>query len=96
VRIGRDGTVRLRVSCAQGEQSCRVRLSLRLGSRTIARKTLALGTGETRRVGLKLSRAARRTLQRRGRLRVTAVAVVRNQPGGEPVSERTSILVRAR
>jgi hypothetical protein len=96
VRIGRDGTVRLRISCAPGEQSCRVRLNLRLGSRVIARRTLALSTGETRRVGLKLSRAARRTLRRRGELRVTAVAVVRNQAGGEPVSERTSIRVDAR
>ena len=96
VRIGRNGVVRLRVICPPGEQSFRVRLRLRLGSRVIGRKRLMLNTGETRRVAVKLSRRARRLLRRKRSLRITVVAVARNQAGGGSTTSRTSIRVLAR
>ena len=54
-------------------RDCRVRLRLRLDRRTIAKRTFTVKRGGTRRVTVKLDRAARRKLVRKGSLRVTAV-----------------------
>lgn len=69
------GVVRLRVACPQGEGTCRVRLRLRRGGRSLAAGTWAVEAGTARVVRLELSRWARRRLDRRPVLRVTAVAV---------------------
>jgi hypothetical protein len=76
VRMSRDGTVRLRISCPRGERDCRVALRLRLDRRTIARRTFTVDGGDARRVALKLNRSTRRTVIRKRSLRVTAVAAV--------------------
>jgi hypothetical protein len=76
VRMSRDGTVRLRISCPRGERDCRVALRLRLDRRTIARRTFTVDRGDAHRVALKLNRATRRKLVRKQSLRVTAVAAV--------------------
>jgi hypothetical protein len=73
VRMSRKGAVRLRVACRTLKRDCRVRLRLRLHGRTIAHRRFTVEGGDTRRVTLVLSRAARRKLARKRSLRVTAL-----------------------
>ena len=56
-----------------------MRLRLRLDRRTIAKRTFTVKRGGTRRVTVKLDRAARRKLARKGSLRVTAVVTARGR-----------------
>ena len=72
-RVSRRGKVRLRFACLSPARDCRVRLRLRLDRRTVAKRTFTVKRGGTRRVTVKLDRAARRKLVRKGSLRVTAV-----------------------
>jgi hypothetical protein len=76
VRMSRRGTVRLRIACPPGERDCRVQLRLRRDGRSIAHRTFSMEGGDARRIALKLNRATRRALIRKGSLRVTAVAAV--------------------
>jgi hypothetical protein len=96
VRIGRDGAVRIRLSCPPGEQSCLVQLRLRAGGRVIGRRSVTLATGQTRRVAVPLNRGARRAIRHRHSLRAVAIAVVRNQAGGKPTTSRKPIRILAR
>jgi hypothetical protein len=91
VRASRRGLVKLRVSCPRGERLCRIRIRLRHAGATLARKRLVLRGGKTRRVSLRLTRSARRRLQRAGALRVTAVVTARDLAGN-----RTTTRVRIR
>ena len=79
VRMSHKGAVRLRVACRTPARDCRVRLRLRLHGRTIAHRRFTVRGGDTRRVTLILSRAARRKLARKRSLRVVAVAAVRHR-----------------
>ena len=72
-RVSRRGKVRLRFACLTVARDCRVRLRLRLNRRTVARRTFTVERGDTRRVTVRLDRAARRKLARKHSLRVTAV-----------------------
>ncbi len=62
VRVSRGGLVKLRVSCPRSERFCRVDLRLRRADTTVARKKFRVAGGKTRRVSLRLRRAARRAL----------------------------------
>ena len=48
LRVSRNGTVTLRVTCPKTEKSCRVRLTLKLGRRVVAKKTLTVAGHSTR------------------------------------------------
>ena len=72
-RVSRRGKVRLRFACLTAARDCRVRLRLRLNRRTVAQRTFTVERGDTRRVTVRLDRAARRKLARKRSLRVTAV-----------------------
>lgn len=77
VAIRRDGRVRLRLTCAVASGSaCRGTLRLRREGRIVGRRRVAVpaGTSRTFSVALRLDARARRTLRRRGRLKVSAEA----------------------
>ena len=78
-RVSRSGRVRLRFACLSATRDCHVRLRLRLDRRTIAKRTFTVKRDGTRRVTVKLDRAARRKLARKGSLRVTAVVTARGR-----------------
>jgi hypothetical protein len=89
-RVSRKGVAKLRVSCPQGEQRCRVTLRLRLAGRDIASGTVTMSGGQARSVRLKLNSSARRALARKRSLRVIAIAAARDL-AGNTATTRTSI-----
>jgi hypothetical protein len=86
LRVSRNGTVTIRVSCPKAEKSCRVTLTLKLGKRALATTTITIAGGKTRTVTLKLSAAARRSLMANRRVKATAVAYARDQAGNTAVT----------
>jgi hypothetical protein len=92
-RVSDRGVVSLRATCPESEESCRVRLRLRLGRRYAATRTLTLAGGETRRFRLQLH-LGRRLLARDGTLRVTAVLTARDAAGNKAAA-RTAVLLLA-
>ena len=81
LRVLRNGTVTLRVTCPKTEKSCRVSLTLKLGRRVIAKKTLIVSGGRTRTVRLRLGVRARRSLISKRSLKAIVVASARDQAG---------------
>jgi hypothetical protein len=94
VRASRAGTVSLRVACPRSARRCRVALRLELRHRVIAKKTVTVTGGKTRKVTLKLTRAVRRELPRKRSLKVTAIATTTDR-AGHRATTRTSILLLA-
>ena len=86
--------VKLRATCPEGEVRCRVTLRLRFEGRSIGSRTLALAGGETKRFRIQLRRGARRELATQGSLRVTAVAIARDDAGNE-ATVRTAVRLLA-
>ena len=94
VRVSRGGLIKLRVSCPTSERFCRVDLRLRRADTTVARKKFRVDGGKTRRVSLRLRRAARRALAGSSAMRVTAVAAARDAAGNRGTT-RTRIRLLA-
>jgi hypothetical protein len=65
--------VALALTCPASERSCDVRVRLALGVRTVARAKRTIAGGRKATARLRLDKAARRQLARKGRLRVIAV-----------------------
>lgn len=73
VRLGRSRVVPVTIACpAPVTGSCRGTLRLRAGGRTLGSKAFRVRAGRAARVQVPLTRVARRTVSRRGRLTVTA------------------------
>jgi hypothetical protein len=81
LRPSRDGTVSVRVTCPKTETRCRVTLTLKLGKRAIATKTLTVNGNTSRTAGLKLTTATRRRLNAERTLKATVVARARDLAG---------------
>jgi hypothetical protein len=96
VRASRGGTITLRVGCPRSAGSCRVALRLELGHGVIATKTLTVTGGQTRKVTLKLTRAARRELPRKRSLRATAIATTSDRAGHRATTRRSILLLAPR
>jgi len=96
IRASSAGIVKLRVACPSGTGGCRVALRLELSHRAVAAKTLTVGSGKARTFTLKLSRAARRELLRKGSLRVTAVAVASDHAGRRATTRTPTRLLAPR
>jgi len=94
VRASKTGTVSLRVACPRSARSCRTQVSLQLGRRTVAAKTLTVAGGKARLVTLKLDRSARRDLLRKRSLQVIAIVTARDKTGS-PATSRTAIRLLA-
>jgi hypothetical protein len=82
-RVSGNGVFRLRVSCPQGGQRCRVTLRLRLAGRNVAGGMVTVSGGKSRSVRLKLNASARRALARKRSLRVIAVVTARDRAGNQ-------------
>jgi hypothetical protein len=87
-RIDARGAVALRVSCPQGEVRCTVRLALRRGGKDVATRTVTLRGGRTQSFRLRVKRAARTKVLRKGSLRFTAVAKARDLAGNEATARK--------
>ena len=96
VRVSHTGAATLRASCPAAELSCRVRLRLRLGSVSVATRTLRLAGGTTRSFRLQLSRDARRRLALKRSLRVTAVTTSRDAAGNQTTARMAVRLLAPR
>jgi hypothetical protein len=72
-RVSKSGAASLRVGCPSSETRCKIGVALKLGSSTVAKKTITVSGGETAKLTLRLSKAARRKLARTGRLNLKAV-----------------------
>jgi len=87
VRVSKHGTAGVRVKCPLTEVRCTVTVKLKLGGKTVARKTLTLSGGTTRALGLRLSKATRLTLAARSKLEVTAVVTARDAAGNRRTTQ---------
>ena len=86
VRVSRSGGVRLRVHCSTTVVRCNVRLRLFRGRRLAGERRVVIAGRRSVNVTVKLNRAARRKLTRARKLRVTAVAIVRDAAGNRLTS----------
>jgi hypothetical protein len=81
VRVSQTGTMTLSIKCPTGESRCRASLKLKLNGRAVAGKATTINGGKTAKVALRLSKAARSPLARKGSLKVTATCVTRDAAG---------------
>ena len=88
LKVSRRGVAKLRIRCPRTEVSCSITATLRSGGRRIARRTLTVEGGVTRTFRLQLSRAARRSLAARGKLRVKAVIFAVDAAGNDRTTTR--------
>jgi N,N-dimethylformamidase beta subunit-like, C-terminal/Domain of unknown function (DUF4082)/Bacterial Ig-like domain/Bacterial Ig domain len=96
LRVSKAGTVKVKLACPASAGSCRVQLSLQVGKRTVARKTLTVAGGKSKTVTLRLSRSARRDLQRKHSLKATAVSTVRDRAGRRATTRTPTVLLAPR
>ena len=89
-RASRAGVVVLRANCPTGEAGCRMKLRLKRHGRVVgSSRTQTVPPGQTRRFRVQLKRGVRRQLAVRGSLRLTAVAITRNQMGNKVTVRKT-------
>jgi hypothetical protein len=93
VRASKRGTIKLAVRCPWSKRRCRITVKLRAGRKTIARKTVTVKGRKTVKATLRLPRATRRKLARRGSLSLTAVITVRAR--GAKRTTKVPLVVRA-
>jgi len=86
VRATRSGTVAVRVGCPRGESRCTVRLQVVAGGRTLGTTTASVAGGRIRTLHVRLTRVARRTLQRKRSLRATVIATAVDVAGNRKTS----------
>ncbi len=88
----------MRIGCPQSQAKlrCRGTVTLRRGAKRIGRRTYSLAAGRSTTVSVTLSRAARRTLARRGKLRVRVSVTNRAGKLRTRTTTRTATLRAAR
>lgn len=93
-KVDRTGRARMRLRCPAGTNgSCRGRLALKHRRKTVGRASLRLSPGRTRTVKVKLSRAARRKLARKGRLLARARVAAEDAIGQNKTTSRRVTLL---
>jgi hypothetical protein len=94
VGVNRRRLLRVRLKCASADgDRCAGRLRLAVGRRTVGTSRFSIAAARTRDVRVRLSRSARRSLVRRGRLVVRAVTRVRDEAGNLATASRRIRLV---
>lgn len=94
VKVDRTGRARMRLRCPAGTNGrCSGRLTLKHRRKKIGRASLRLSPGRTKTVKVKLSRAARRKLARKGLLRAGARVVAEDAIGQNKTTSRRVSLV---
>jgi len=76
----------VRVGCPRGESRCTVRLQVVAGGRTLGTTTASVAGGRIRTLHVRLTRVARRTLQRKRSLRATVIATAVDVAGNRKTS----------
>jgi hypothetical protein len=95
LRVSSRGTVTMSVSCPAKLKRCKVTQRLRNGRKTVASRTLRVKGGRARTVTLRLSKAARTLVRRRGSLAVTSVATTTDAAGRRRTTTTAITLRRA-
>ena len=96
LRVSKTGTVSFRVGCPATEQSCQVTLQLKnAAGKTVASKTATIKGGKTATVTLKLTKAAKQQLAKRGSLKVSSVVSATDAAGNHRTTAKTLTLRRA-
>jgi hypothetical protein len=93
-RVSKTGKVTVRVGCPASETSCKIAVALKSGRTTLASKKVTVNGGKTANVSLRLSRAARRQLAKRGHLKVKAVIGATDSAGNKS-SKTLQLTLRA-
>jgi hypothetical protein len=81
LRVSRRGTFAVTLRCPSAETWCKADVKILRGGVVVARNQLKLAGGKKAGVTLRLTKAARRALAARGRVRVTARVVARDKAG---------------
>ena len=95
VRLSKAGWATLKVKCPSNEKRCKVTMRLKLSGKIVARKTVTILGGKTKKVSLKVSRWARAKLAKRGSLKVTAIATATDAAGNVKITRTRITLKRA-
>lgn len=93
LRASKSGTVSFRVGCPATEQSCKIKLQLKNGSKSAASKTVTVKGGKTVTLALKLNKATR-ALLKHGSLKVSAVMTATDAAGNRKTTTRKLTLRR--
>ena len=88
--VVRGKSVRVAVTCRSGA-TCRQRIVLRAGRRTVASRRVVVAAGCSRAVRVKLHASGRRALRRHGRLRVRVVRIA-HRPSAARITPRRVIM----
>jgi hypothetical protein len=95
VRLSKAGWATLKVKCPTGEKRCKVTMRLKLSGRVIAKTTVTILGGTTKKVSLKVSLWARAKLAKRGSLKVTASGTATDAAGNVRTTSTHITLKRA-
>jgi plastocyanin len=92
VAASRSGRLKVKVTV---DEAATEKLAVKLGRKTIARKTVKFSKATTKTVTLRLSRSARRTLADRSRARISVSASATDKAGNKAKTKKTSGTLRA-
>jgi plastocyanin len=92
VSASRSGRLKVRVTV---NEAAAEKLTVRLGRKTIAKKTVKFAAAGTKTVTLRLSRSARRTLSSRRTARVSVSATATDSAGNTAKTKKTSGTLRS-
>jgi hypothetical protein len=98
LRASKRGIVTLRVRCPRSERHCIVDARIRSKGKRLAktRSKVVIGGGKTAKLRLKLTKAARARLARRGAIRATVVVRTRDAAGNRRTTRTAIRLLRPR
>jgi len=87
VYVSNKGRFKLGLRCPSTEVRCRIVIKIRYRGKTLTGKALTVPGGSSKTVTLKLKASARATLNRNGRLRVTAVTTAQDAAGNRATTQ---------
>jgi hypothetical protein len=95
LKASKKGTVSFTVGCPATEQSCKITLKLKNGTKTVASKTVNVKGGKTKTVTLTLNKATKSLLKKRSSLKVSAVTTATDAAGNTRTTTKAMTLRRA-
>ena len=95
LRANKKGAVSFTLACPASEQSCAITLKLKSGNKTVASKTFTVKGGNTKAVSVQLNKDARKLLNKRGSLKVSAVIKATDAAGNAKTTTKTITIRRA-
>jgi hypothetical protein len=95
LKASKKGTVSFTVGCPATEQSCKITLKLKNGTKTVASKTVNVKGGKSKAVTLTLNKATKSLLKKRSSLKVSAVTTATDVAGNTRTATKAMTLRRA-